>query len=91
MTSASALSDISVSFAGSGAKDVRVTPPDALRNKFLAVKEHAGTAAFRLFTRWPTPVSRAPCRSGDHGPACGADGNPASQSGITKDAGWAFA
>jgi hypothetical protein len=82
---------MSVSFAGRGAKDVRVAPPDALRNKFLAANEHAGTAGFRLFTRGPASVSRAPCRPGRDGPACGVGGNPAPQSDITKDVGGVFA
>jgi len=68
-----------------------VAPPDALRNKFLAANEHAGTAGFRLFTRAPAPASRAPCRPGRDGSACGVGGNPAPQPGITKDAGWVFA
>ena len=51
----------------------------------------AGTAGFRLFTRAPAPASRAPCRPGRDGSACGVGGNPAPQPGITKDAGWVFA
>src|SRR5215813_734523 len=58
MTQASALSDISVSLAGSTAQGGRVMPPEACRNKFQAIKECAEAADLRLLTRPPGP---APC------------------------------
>ena len=59
MTRASALSDISVSFAGAPLKAAGMTPPVARRSKFQAIKKRAGTGGF-LPIRW-LAVPRIPC------------------------------
>ena len=64
MTWVSALSDISVSFAGSAAQAGRMRQPDPRRKKFRAIEEHAGHADSCLLTRAAGPDYRAPRCSG---------------------------
>ena len=76
MTWASALSDISVSYAGSTAHGGRMMLPDARRKKFRAIEEGAGHADSCLLTRPAGPVTVRRAALAATASACGSVRKP---------------
>jgi len=61
-----------------------MTPPDAPRNKFRAVKEHAGAGGFRPIHRLPGPVPGGRTAPAAMASACGAARQTGPQPRSTK-------
>ena len=76
MTWASALSDISVSFAESAAQSGRMMLPDARRKKFRAVEEDAKTGRFRPINPPAGPVTVGRAALAATASACGSARQP---------------
>ena len=84
MTRASALSDISVSFAESAAQSGRKMLPDARWKKFRAVEEDAKTGRFRPINPPAGPVTVGRAALAATASACGSARKPGWWPGSAK-------
>ena len=84
MTWASALSDISVSFAESAAQSGRMMLPDARRKKFRAVEEDAKTGRFRPINPPAGPITVGRAALPATASACGSARQPGLVAGSAK-------